>query len=412
MKRKISQRAIDFMRDFGMLPQASEAVAEMIKTEMLAALAGKSAGISAIPSYLDMSHRRSHIGRVCALDVGGTNVRAAECIIRTDGSVEIARIIKESMPGRGGAVSADGFYDFLIGLAEKTAPGCEYLGVSFAYEGTITPQKDCLIAKMCKEVVITGIEKQSLAVGLNSACRRAGFADKKICAVNDTAAALIGAMPPKDLAAENGVCAGIVVGTGFNVCYREDNINIAVKHEKYGSDIIVSESGCFDKIHRGFFDDAVDAASLLPGDHYFEKLISGRYLPLIFIECMKQAAKDGLVSQNICAAENVDGVFLNRLTSCVAGDDDTLFARDVCALLIKRAASYAAANVAAALTLHGEPRGAASAAVEGSTIMKLNGFMPEFTETLGCMPAPYGTKCRIISGTDSVIKGAATAVTM
>ena len=183
---------------------------------------GRESSLSYIPSYLSPAGRQRIPRRVAAVDAGGTNLRIAVLSAEEGQVPKILSVKKYPMPGRDRPLEAEEFFDTLAALMDTDAPDIGDVGVSFAYKGSITPEGDYIIDGMCKEVTVNGIEGKSLVKGLNDAFLRRGSAQRRIRTVNDTAACLMGCIPVKRLF-ETGSAVGMVLGTGFNICYRKDD---------------------------------------------------------------------------------------------------------------------------------------------------------------------------------------------
>ena len=398
-------QALDYLRTLAQDPDSVD-YRELLGSfigELTAAEAGKDSSLSFIPSYLAPSSDTKKQSRVAAVDAGGTNLRIAVLEASEGGVPVIVSASKYDMPGRDKALSSEVFFDTLAELMDTDAPCIPDVGVSFAYKGVITPEGDYIIEGMCKEVTVIGIEGKSLVGGLNAAFERRGSSPRRIRTVNDTAACLMGCVPSRRLFG-CGSAVGMVLGTGFNICFRKD-ISL---DDDIAPDIIVTESGFFDRIPRGKVDLELDEKSAIPGDHIAEKMISGRYLSEIFNMVMDRAVSDGITADRGRAD---DSGYLDMLLR-TRGEGD--FARDTAYYIVKRSAMIAAVCVAASVIYSMREGGSdAVIAVEGSTVLRMCGFMDIFREMLdSILTKERGIRWEIMSGADSVLTGTAGAALM
>ena len=135
--------------------------------------------------------------------------------------------------------------------------------------------------------------------------------------------------------------------------------------------IINAESGGFNKVGRSSFDLAMDAKQIDPGNHVFEKMISGGYLGPIGLELYKAAAKEGFFTKS--AADKIVGLTAletmdfdnfvanykkegreNPLDAIFADAADAKIARRLGLPVFERAAIYTAVHLAAFVIKTGE----------------------------------------------------------
>jgi len=292
--------------------------------------------------------------------------------------------------------------DFFDNIAEALVPHMEFskkIGISFAYPGVITVDRDMIVESMCKEVVIDDICAKSIRQNLLSALERKGIYGCSIYCTNDTVASLLGAAGISDLN-EYEACVGLILGTGTNTAFK-------LKMDE-GYDIINSESGMF-ALTGGKIDETVDMKSTLPSDHLFEKKISGKYLPELLYECMVQARIDGLISEK-CEkyCEWISGDELSTILSSEYNDIEMSFMKDVATDLARRAAMLTAANIASWIIMSSNESQKALIVIEGSTVEKLYGFKEIMNSELKrILVLERHMSYNIVSVDDAVVKGAA-----
>lgn len=368
--------------------------------------------ISMIPSYLNLTSIDKSINKVVAVDAGGTNLRVSLVDIDDNNEPVIVSKDRYGMPGKDKQITAEDFFKELVDIIGVYSDTASHMGISFAYKGEITPEKDYIIYKMCKEVDITGIDGMSLSDGINTQYEKKYNKRLNISSVNDTTACLIGTVSNADIA-NFGACIGMVLGTGFNICYKENmkRVDGFSNEDKY--DIVVTEAGFFDKLGRGVFDEKIDNESMLPYDHYFEKMISGKYLPIIYNECMKKALEEGIINSDEFIEEHCDGRYLNYLLEKDADTEEEIFAKSMSENICKRAALLAAASVAATVIASVENVKTAIIVPEGSTVLKMKDFLKNFECFLNeYLTDRHGISFRIQTAENSVLKGTSKAVLM
>ncbi|KAK3723804.1 hypothetical protein QZH41_019478, partial [Actinostola sp. cb2023] len=172
---------------------------------------------------------------------------------------------------------------------------------------------------------------------------------------------------------DRNVIAGLILGTGTNVCYMESLDSV----DKWTGDnydphevIINTEWGAFgDNGVLSWFltehDKRVDSESINPGQQLFEKMISGMYLgELVRQVCLDLVNKGFLFNGKVSKKFQTKMSFLTKFVSDIESHDDNKLlavlkelniegtSRDheilkkVCAAVSKRAARLAAAGLA------------------------------------------------------------------
>lgn len=114
--------------------------------------------------------------------------------------------------------------------------------------------------------------------------------------MNDAPAALLGAVT--QYPGTEG-CIGMILGTGFNCCYGEENRRIAKAPSlqmQEGRSIINIESGAFDLMSPSPADLLVRKASIDPDQSVLEKMLSGAYQGPLLGALLKLAAERGMLA--------------------------------------------------------------------------------------------------------------------
>ena len=286
-----------FLYSIGMHPDWTDIskTAEAFLDEMRRGLWGEKSSLRMIPTYIGTGGRPFGGVPVVAVDAGGTNLRIG-LVTFYNGRAEISRFEQFPMPGSRGEISSDEFFSI---LAEKILPlldESETLGFCFSYPTKVFPNRDGQILCLTKEVKIRNIENALIGESLIEELRSRGLAKPlKFTLLNDTAASLMGGVATLNLSDCSGL-AGLILGTGFNVCYVEEGANI-IKLENAHDMIINCECGNFSKAVRGVSDIMTDEASEIPGEFLLEKMFSGAYHGRLVTNTAILAARSGLLSK-------------------------------------------------------------------------------------------------------------------
>lgn len=334
-------------------------------SEMEKGLAGEESSLRMIPTYVGVNGKIPQGAKAAVLDAGGTNFRSA--VVSIPPCLEDK--VNQPMPGMKGEVDDETFYAAFVKEAKRVLPKATVgkLGFCFSYPAEATPDLDAKLLSWTKGIRAPGIVGQYVGREL---LRRLGGGS--IAIVNDTVATLLAAKAMEGNRTYSSYI-GFILGTGTNAAYVEKNANIR-KMEGLAPDgtmIINAESGNFNKIGRSAFDLAMDAKQPDPGNHIFEKMISGGYLGPIGLELYKSAAKDGFFTKpaadrlaglvaletmdfdNFVAAYKKEGRD-NPLDSIFTDVADAKIARRLGLPVFERAAIYTAVHLAAFVVKTGE----------------------------------------------------------
>ena len=291
------------------------------------------------------------------------------------------------MPGLDRELTADEFFNELVGHLSVVAGVSNAIGFCFSYPAEISPNCDGRLLYWTKEVKAPQVVGQY--IGANMAARmQAGSGRKTITILNDTIATLLaGKSAGRTRQYESFV--GFILGTGTNTAYIERNANITKRHdlEPAGAQPINVESGNFGRCPRGDLDEAFDRTTLQPGHHTFEKMISGGYLGGLALHVLKAAADEGVllapagdVVRGLAELSTID---MDKFAANPFGPgplaDHAIAATDrarmlrLCFALAERASLLAAVNISAAVLKSGagkNPLHPVCVNIDGSTFYK------------------------------------------
>jgi hexokinase len=297
----IVQKKVDeFLRRTGMHYErvALDENREVFQFEMRKGLGGEASSMLMLPTYISAESRVPKDKEIIVMDAGGTNFRVATVKFGENGP-EIGYFDKTAMPGIGGGIGRDAFFDV---IAERLLPVLgvsDTVGFCFSYPTEIIPDKDGRVIRMNKEVVVDDIEGELVGAGINAALARKGHGPKRFILLNDTVATMLGGIAVMKEQVYDGHI-GYILGTGTNTCYleRAENITKSPEAVKAGGWMAVNmEAGGFSGVPMGDFDRALDDASVDPGSQLLEKMVAGAYQADLLFRTMGGAVKDGLFSR-------------------------------------------------------------------------------------------------------------------
>lgn len=255
---------------------------EVFNSEMEKGLQGNvDSTLKPLPSYLGLPTGDEQ-GDFITLDFGGTNVRAEHVRLFGGGQYEqAARVAKPLIvPGRynhaGRGSSAEGLFGFLAEIIDSVLGGDHEtpyrLGHTFSFPSTQDSPRDAKLISWTKELAVPGVEGRWVNEKLNDALLRRGLSNVRPAAIlNDTVAVLLAAAYQWD-----SVAIGSIYATGFNACYLE---NFGGKKSPM---VMNLEAGNFGWLDQNEYDIALDSTSEKEGVQTLEKMVSGRYLGILF----------------------------------------------------------------------------------------------------------------------------------
>ena len=249
-----------------------------------------------IPTYLTVGEEFTTNDPVIVMDAGGTNFRICLTRFNEHGETEISQFRQATMPGSEGEISAKEFYGF---IADQLAPFLKYsrkIGFCFSYACDMLPSHDGRLINFTKEIQIPEAIGTVVGEEIMKVLEERGHKtdDIHFVMLNDTVAALLGGFTGGSTKQYSGY-AGIILGTGINSAYIEQNSNIDKLEGKLnplGNMIINMESGDYSVSSRSPIDVEIDKATNVPGAQLMEKMISGRYLGLQVLYAVREAVAD------------------------------------------------------------------------------------------------------------------------
>ena len=375
----------EFMMKHGMHPELldMEAHFNAFRETMRRGLSGEPSSLMMIPSYMTLDGKITEGLSTAALDAGGTNLRIGLCAAE-NGTCRVVNSELLPMLGTEERIDAPAFFAQLAKLVQPYLSNTDRLGFCFSFPAEITPDLDGIVLGFNKEVQIDGASGAYLCRELDQALLPYGKALGCYAVVNDTVAALLGGYGSTDPDQYDGYI-GMILGTGMNCCYTEHPENIKKLSDLSGGSMIINiEAGGYDGFPVGDFDEAYDRRSANPGDHLFEKMVSGGYLNEIAWETICGAVEEGILSPSVketlseCLwTKDICEFLLDPRTGFIhdriAGSDDRTALYTLFDLLLDRAARLVAVSLTAIMDqgdIGKTPEKPTCIVVEGSTFQK------------------------------------------
>ena len=435
MESEIRRSARAFYRKYGMDPAAVDIAGECEKflSEMKRGLEGDKSSLKMIPTYVTAG-REIPVGEpVIAIDAGGTNFRSAVVRFDAKGKPSIEDFSAHPMPGTQGRISRETFFSEIAGYLAPVIGKAEKIGFCFSYPTDMQPDGDGRLIRFCKEVQADGVEGELIGRGLLDALAEAGLLRRRsVMLLNDTVATLLGGQAAR-ANRKYGSYVGFILGTGTNTCYIERNAAIKklTDIDPSGSMVINIESGAYGLAPSGLIDEEFDAGTTNPGEHKFEKMISGGYFGELAQASLQKAAAGGLFSDGCAksvsalrqfsakdANEFLDDPYGgNPLSACCgadgAGDADRTAAWHLLDLLFERAAKLVAVNLSAVVEKSGsgqDPAKPVCVAAEGTMFHKSKAFRSKLEYYIKeYLVDGLGLYCEFIEAENSTLLGTAIA---
>lgn len=246
-------------------------------------------GLPMMPTYVHTLPSGNEKGLFYALDLGGTNFRVLRVQLGgKDDRVIDVEFDQVAIPHDLMFATSEELFDFIaLGLAKFVdkeddrfhfPPGRKReIGFTFSFPVKQTSIDSGILIKWTKGFAVSGTVGRDVVACLNEALERQGLDMRVSALVNDTVGTLAGAEYY-----DNDAKVAVILGTGTNACYIEKLSAIPKLQGHVSSSdkmIISTEWGAFSNgLPLTVFDREMDAASINPGHHIFEKTISGMYL--------------------------------------------------------------------------------------------------------------------------------------
>ena len=337
---------------------------------------------------------------VIVIDAGGTNFRVCLVSFDADGLPAISDLEKFPMPATDRELSKKDFFDAIASKLNHVKNKATKIGFCFSYAMHITPDQDGEVIAFSKEIKAPEVIGSKVGESLANALVAQGWTrPERIVLLNDTTAALLAGAATVTRGKSYDSFVGLILGTGLNSAYIESETIPKIQgHASIPkSQIVVCESGNFNKLPRSYFDIETDKATATPGFQVYEKMCSGGYIGSVVTCALNRAAEDGLFSKKVADAFTADDTKITHkdmdkflyfpkrndtVLGAILAQGTAQDAEIVYTLLDKfvdRSARLASALIAAAVIKSGKGKNPASpvcVVCEGTTFEKTHNLKP------------------------------------
>jgi len=302
--------------------------------------------ILCIPTFVPIQSKQPS-GRVLVMDLGGTNVRCAQVLL-DNGRLVIERgPVKEKLASPYERdLELGAFLERLAGIIQSLGPEKGLpLGYCFSYPTEPTRDGDAVLLRWTKELSVSDTVGRKVGEMLCGYLFRHNtpWQCTQVKVINDTVAALLAGMGSSSADA----FIGLIVGTGTNMAVPLDSGSIRKlsdgSTEKFALPVNL-ESGNFHPPFLSDWDDQLDKASNNPGQHRFEKAVSGHYLANLL--------KLRMPESNIDIRRGAAAVFDKAFAKSAVSDPEQQLARQI----IERSAQLVAASISGIIDILQEQR--------------------------------------------------------
>ena len=271
-----------------------ESVVKYILKEMKRSQNGGESSLAMINSYLKPSFNIEGNKRVLVIDAGGTNFRT--CLVKFDENLtpSITQRKNYPMPGIVQEISAHDFFEEIAERIEPLIDETDNIGFCFSYAAKCLPNHDAVPLFFSKEIKAPEVVGQELGRCLfhHLEMRGHNMLNKHIVILNDTVATLLASVPfLKEHNADFPI--GFILGTGTNCA-----------HISADGFVINEESGCLD-LNISELDNAFLQTTQNPALYKMEKMISGAYLGPLALFILREAQKNGVLSEDLVLPANL-----------------------------------------------------------------------------------------------------------
>lgn len=336
--------------------------------DMERGLAGRNSSLKMLPAYVARPSGRE-TGSFLAIDLGGTNFRILEVVLKGNGRTRPPHVMKFKIQRRYREGSGEKLFDFIAGCVEKfmrerniDLRDRRELGFTFSFPVKQTGVAAGKLICWTKGFHAKGVVGEDVVGFLSRALEKRGLYNIEVAALANDTVGTLAACSYLDSRCD----AGVILGTGTNACYPEKFPGM----EGIGHEMIVNiEWGNFNKLKRTRYDRALDRSSSNPGHQLMEKMVSGMYLGEIARLVLMDLSKCGILDRRYGAALRRRYKFKTEYMSVIENDasgelkvinrilrtlgiarstvEERRAIREICAAISRRGARLAAAAIAA-----------------------------------------------------------------
>lgn len=293
-----------FLREIGFVQTWREmnTIEKNFLSDMERGLKGERSSLPMLPAYLTVDSLPQSPQDIIVMDAGGTNLRVALLRLSPEKKPELLYHHKRPIPGKPSPITPKQFFNALAQELLPIADKSECIGFCFSFPCKITPNLDGEILHLDKEICVPGIDGAYVGSGLKAALKELGApCEQKVVILNDTTAALLGALAEHPADCYSGYI-GMILGTGMNCCYSEFNHKIKKAEAlfiKPGASIINMEAGSFNGFALTTADVLVSKSAAVSDQNLMEKTMSGEYQGKLLDALLLCAAEAGCITSRL-----------------------------------------------------------------------------------------------------------------
>merc|ERR1719184_417909 len=271
-------------------------VSKATLSELEKGLKGEESSFAMLQSHVREIPKGTETGTFYAFDLGGNNLRIIKVVLKGRGSSDV-RVHKCKIPKslQVKTATAQQLFGF---VADQAKTACEEfkdldtvekisVGFTFSFPIRQTRLNKATLIKWTKSFQTSGCEGEDIGVLMQRALKKRGVPLNVEAICNDTVGTLVAC------ALEHTNCkVGVIMGTGSNAAYYEPDTK----------SVITIEWGGLNKgLPRTDVDRYIDENSDHPGNHFFEKMISGLYLGRMVLLNLRKVRPDLAISDEMVA---------------------------------------------------------------------------------------------------------------
>jgi len=271
-------------------------IAKATLSELQKGLKGEESSFQMLESHVREMPKGTETGTFYAFDLGGNNLRIIKVVLKGGGRSDV-RVHKAKVPKnlRQKTASAEQLFGFIANEAKtacekfKDLDSVEKISVGFTFSFPIHQKRlnKATLIKWTKSFQTCGCVGEDVGVLMQRALWKKGVPLNIEAICNDTVGTLVAC------ALEHPTCrVGIIMGTGSNAAYYDPDT---------GSVINIEWGGLNKGLPRTDVDRFIDANSDHPGQHPFEKMISGLYLGRMVMLNLRKVRPDLTISDDMVA---------------------------------------------------------------------------------------------------------------
>jgi len=397
-------------------------ISQATLSELQKGLKGEESSFRMLRSHVREIPRGTETGTFYAFDLGGNNLRVIKVDLNGGGSSDV-RVHKCKIPRslQVKTATAEQLFGF---VADQAKTACEEfkdldtvekisVGFTFSFPIRQTRLNKATLIKWTKSFQTSGCEGEDVGVLMQRALKKRGVPLNIEAICNDTVGTLVAC------ALEHKNCkVGVIMGTGSNAAYFEPDTKSVIN---------IEWGGLNKGLPRTDVDRIIDENSENPGDHFFEKMISGLYLGRMVMLNLRKVRPDlpisddmvakfsGFETQKIITDVTPDLRVTHQVLQAYGFENPSMKDRQdvqlVTEVILNRSADLCAAALFAVLLKMGETGDReVTVGIDGSVYKMDPNYKSRVRYTLSRLIGFHNHKVAIVDAEDGSGKGAALVV--